>query len=116
MKMIDLRKYEVVKEIIDDQYTNTSNTNNACLSTDSKYILVGGNSKLFIFNQETGDVIISIKNREKKCMKIITKQGYLELLGNQEAHNLPVSMLMVDLLSGDNLTNHTHILFGLHSE
>ena len=59
MKIIDMRKYEVVKEIKDDQYTNTNNTNRACFSTDMKYILVGGNAKVFVFDAETGEVNFS---------------------------------------------------------
>lgn len=56
MKLIDLRKYDVVKEFTDDQYTNTSNTNRACLSTDSKFVLVGGNAKVLLFKQDDGEV------------------------------------------------------------
>eukprot|EP00826_Nyctotherus_ovalis_P006522 TRINITY_DN1155_c0_g1_i11.p1 TRINITY_DN1155_c0_g1~~TRINITY_DN1155_c0_g1_i11.p1 ORF type:complete len:455 (+),score=123.75 TRINITY_DN1155_c0_g1_i11:504-1868(+) len=52
LKLIDLRKYDVVKEFTDDQYTNTSNTNRACLSTDSKFVLVGGNAKVLLFKDD----------------------------------------------------------------
>ncbi len=62
MRVIDLRKFEVLKEITDEQYTNTSSTNRACLSTDSKYALVGGNSKVFVFDRETGEVIMMQKD------------------------------------------------------
>lgn len=45
-----------MKEIENEEYTNTSSTNRACFSTDAKYILVGGNSKVFVFDRETGEV------------------------------------------------------------
>lgn len=60
LKLIDLRKYDVVAEYTDDQYTNTSSTNTACLSTDSKYILVGGNAKVLLFRQDDSGVILII--------------------------------------------------------
>ena len=56
MKIIDLRKFGVLKEISDEQYTNTSTTNRACFSTDAKYVLVGGNAKVFVFDREAGEV------------------------------------------------------------
>ncbi len=61
MKVLDIRKFEVVKEITDEQYSNTSSTNRACFSTDSNYILVGGNGKVFVFNRETGEVSSEMK-------------------------------------------------------
>ena len=58
MKIVDLRKFEVVKEISDDSYTNTSTTNRACFSTDSKFVLVGGSAKVLVFEVESGKVIL----------------------------------------------------------
>ena len=56
MKVIDLRTFEVLKEISDEQYVNTSSANRACFSTDSQYVLVGGNEKVLVFDRETGEV------------------------------------------------------------
>ena len=56
MKIVDLRKFEVVKEISDDNYTNTSTTNRACFSSDAKYVLVGGNPKILVFEAESARV------------------------------------------------------------
>jgi len=61
MNLIDIRKYEVVKKLTDEQYTNSSNTNKACLSPDSKFSLVGGKGKVFVFNCETGEVFFKLR-------------------------------------------------------
>ncbi len=56
IKIIDFRTFGVVKEISDEQYNCTSTTNRACFSPDSRYILVGGNNKVLVFERETGEV------------------------------------------------------------
>lgn len=46
----------VVNKYSDEQYVNTSNINHACMSPDYSYVLVGGNSKVFVFDKETEEL------------------------------------------------------------
>ena len=56
LQYVDLRTYKVLKRFESDHYTNTSQTNKACLSAGAQYVLVGGKENIIVFNTKTAEV------------------------------------------------------------